>query len=96
MLPWPDGDGNWVNLNSVEADSRLLWRSSKLTEGKKSKSAVELSSTSFGAPFRPKENKEWLLDEDACNIEVSWPACAVVLLLGPIFSLLLINPAKLE
>lgn len=29
--------GNWVSLKSEEADSRLLWRSSKLTEGKKSK-----------------------------------------------------------
>lgn len=36
MLPWPVGDGNWVSLKSVDADSRLLWRSSKLTEGKKS------------------------------------------------------------
>lgn len=31
------GEGNWASLNSVEADSRLLWRSSKLTEGRKSK-----------------------------------------------------------
>lgn len=36
MLPFPVGEGNWVNLNSVEADSRLLCRSSKLTEGRKS------------------------------------------------------------
>ena len=36
ILPWPVGDGNCVNLNSVDADSKLLWRSSKLTEGRKS------------------------------------------------------------
>lgn len=36
MLPCPVGEGNWVSLKSVEADSRLLWRSSKLTEGRKS------------------------------------------------------------
>lgn len=36
ILPWPVGEGNWVNLKSVDADSKLLCRSSKLTEGKKS------------------------------------------------------------
>jgi len=36
MLPSPVGEGNCVNLNSVEADSMLVWRSSKLTEGRKS------------------------------------------------------------
>jgi hypothetical protein len=41
MPPSPVGDGNWVSLKSVEADSILLCRSSKLTEGKKSKDVVE-------------------------------------------------------
>lgn len=41
MLPSPVGQGNCVSLNSVDADSRLLWRSSKLTEGKKSKELVD-------------------------------------------------------
>lgn len=68
MLPWPDGEGNWVSLNSVEADSRLLWRSSKLTEGKNSKELVVLSPMSLAAPFRPKEKSEWLLDDDAWSI----------------------------
>jgi hypothetical protein len=36
MLPSPFGDGNWASLKSEEADSMLAWRSSKLTEGKKS------------------------------------------------------------
>jgi hypothetical protein len=36
MLPWPVGEGKAVSLNSVEADSMLLWRSSKFTEGRKS------------------------------------------------------------
>jgi hypothetical protein len=36
MLPVPVGEGNWVSVNSVDADSMLVWRSSKLTEGKKS------------------------------------------------------------
>lgn len=40
MLPSPVGEGNWVSLNSVEADSMLLWRSSKLTEGRKSNDAL--------------------------------------------------------
>lgn len=36
MLPSPFGEGNCVSLKSVEADSMLACRSSKLTEGKKS------------------------------------------------------------
>lgn len=36
MLPWPEGEGNWASLNSVEADSMLLCNSSKLTDGRKS------------------------------------------------------------
>lgn len=98
MLLWPDCVGNWVNLKSVEAVSRLLWRSSKLTDGKKSKEVVEPSSISLGAPFRPKENSEWLLEEEACNIGASWTACAVVVVvvwLRPVFSLLLMNKDRL-
>jgi hypothetical protein len=35
---WPSlgGAGNCVSLKSVDADSRLVWRSSKLTDGRKS------------------------------------------------------------
>ncbi len=61
MLPWPVGEGNWVSLKSVEADSRLLWRSSKLTEGRKSKDVVVESPMSSDAPFPflpPNENRE--------------------------------------
>lgn len=36
MLPSPVGDGNWSSLKSVDADSMLACRSSKLTEGRKS------------------------------------------------------------
>lgn len=36
MLPSPFGDGNCASLKSEEADSMLAWRSSRLTEGKKS------------------------------------------------------------
>jgi hypothetical protein len=60
ILPWPAGDGNCVSLKSVEADSKLLCKSSKLTEGKKSNEAlVSLSPKSAKVPFRgPKENRE--------------------------------------
>jgi hypothetical protein len=67
MLPWPVGEGNCVSLKSVDADSRLLCRSSKLTDGRNSYAPVD-SATSFGPPFRPKENREWLLEDDALNI----------------------------
>lgn len=71
MLPWPVGDGNWVNLKSVEADSKLLCKSSKLTEGRKS-NEIEVFSFTWSAggctPFLPKENKEWLFEEDALSI----------------------------
>lgn len=36
ILPSPVGEGNCVSLKSVEADSILVCRSSKLTEGRKS------------------------------------------------------------
>lgn len=41
MLPSPVGEGNCVSLNSVEADSILVCKSSKLTEGRKSKDPVD-------------------------------------------------------
>jgi hypothetical protein len=71
MVPWPVGDGNWVSLKSVEADSKLLCRSSKLTEGRNS-NEVAGSVTSSGRPFRPpKEKREWLLEEEALSIGAS-------------------------
>ena len=71
MVPWPVGDGNWVSLKSVEADSKLLCRSSKLTEGRNSNEAV-LSVTSSDRPFLPpKENREWLLEDEALSIGAS-------------------------
>lgn len=59
-----------MSLRSVEADSILLCRSSKLTDGKKSYDVVDCS---FGSssPFRPKERSEWLLDEEALSIGAS-------------------------
>jgi hypothetical protein len=72
MLPDPVGEGNWVNLKSDEADSRLLCRSSKLTEGRKSKEPVVESPTSLGPPFlAPKEKRLWLLEVVALSIETS-------------------------
>ena len=71
IVPWPVGEGNWVSLKSVEADSRLLCRSSKLTEGRNSKEAV-LSVRSSDRPFLPpKENREWLLEDEALSIGAS-------------------------
>lgn len=72
MLPSPVGEGNWVNVKSPEADSKLLWRSSKLTWGRKSYwPAGESCSSGAGlgtVPLRPKENREWLLWEEALSI----------------------------
>jgi hypothetical protein len=65
MLPFPVGEGNWVSLKSVEAVSRLLWRSSKLTEGRKSRDVLDSPKLVGAPPFRPNEKREWLLDEDA-------------------------------
>jgi hypothetical protein len=68
IVPWPVGDGNCVSLKSVEAVSRLLCRSSKLTEGRKS-NEVAGSVTSPGRPFLPpKENREWLFEDEALSI----------------------------
>ena len=70
--PWSLGGGNWVSLQSVEAVSKLLWRSSKLTEGRKSNEVDVVSFTSLGAPFLPpKENREWLLEDEALSIGAS-------------------------
>lgn len=63
ILPWPVGEGKAVNLNSVEADSMLLWRSSKFTEGRKSYEPV-VSAVSCAAPFPPpNENKGWVFED---------------------------------
>ena len=71
MVPWPVGSGNWVSLKSVEAVSRLLCRSSKLTEGRKS-NEVAGSVTSSDRPFLPpNENREWLLEDEALSIGAS-------------------------
>jgi hypothetical protein len=68
MLAWPTGDGKRDSLKSVEADSKLVWRSSKLTEGRKSKE-LALSPDSVAAPFRPvKEKRAWLLEGEALSI----------------------------
>lgn len=75
MLPSPVGEGNWVSCRKspdVE-DSMLLWKSSKLTWGRKLYCVESSCSTRSGSgpgPFRPKENREWLLEEDALSIEV--------------------------
>lgn len=61
-----------MSLKSVEADSRLLWRSSKLTEGRNSKDALAMSVTLLDTPFpAPKEKREWLLEEEALSIGAS-------------------------
>lgn len=49
----------------------LLWRSSKLTDGRKSRGPVDLPVESL-SPFRLKEKSEWLLDEDALSIGALW------------------------
>jgi hypothetical protein len=97
MDPWPEGAGNWVSLKFVEADSRLLWRSSKLTEGKKSKLPGAESFTPPWSPLRPKENKEWLFEDVALSIGglassdevLAGVGAAADLLTGLMFSLVL-------
>lgn len=64
MLPSPVGEGNWVNLKSVEADSMLACRSSKLTEGRKS---YEPEDCRPASPFRLNEKCDWP-DEEALSI----------------------------
>jgi hypothetical protein len=84
-------------LKSVEADSKLLWRSSKLTEGRKSK-VVVVSFTSSDAPFLPpKENREWLLEDEALSIGASLTVGrrgTGPFLAGLAFSLLLIHTSN--
>lgn len=59
----------WFALKSTEAVSRLLCRSSKLTEGRKS---TEPAVWSPDTPFLPpKEKRLWLLEVDALSIEAS-------------------------
>lgn len=59
MLPAPVGEGNWASLKSEDADSILAWRSSKLTEGRKS---YELEDWRAASPFRLKEKCDWLAE----------------------------------
>lgn len=70
-------------MNSVEADSKLLWRSSKLTEGKKSKDPVGSSTAVEEVPaaLRPKEKREWLLEAEALSIGASTVGRVVVVVL---------------
>lgn len=76
MLPWPVGDGNWVSLKSVDADSKLLWRSSKLTDGRKSNEPVGSPVASSEAPLLgPKEKRVWLFDDEALSIGASKEGC---------------------
>lgn len=97
MLPWPVGEGNWVSLKSAEADSKLLWRSSKLTDGRNSKDVVVLSVTSSGRPsLPPKENKEWLFEDEALSIGASIVGRMEPILVGLGFSVLLNCKTKLR
>lgn len=76
MLPSPGGDGNWVSFRASDA-SMLVWKSSKLTSGRKPYWMVEVEVSCSGATasgpenssavgaYRPKENREWLFEDDA-------------------------------
>lgn len=71
------GDGNWASLKSVDAESRLLWRSSKLTDGRKSKEeAASPRSVEDPGPFRLDENRGWAFAAAVLSIgpfvEVRW------------------------
>jgi hypothetical protein len=68
-------------LKSVEAVSKLLWRSSKLTEGRKSKEADVFPTSSEGSFLRPNENSEWLLAEEALSIGASREGRSTVMFL---------------
>lgn len=69
MAPSPLGEGNWVRVNSVEAEAMLVWRSSKLTEGRKSWGAARWSADEPASPFRaPKDKRECLLEAEALSI----------------------------
>lgn len=72
MLPSPVGEGNCVNLKSVDADSILACKSSKLTEGRKSNEPEGLCRAS---PFRFNEKCDWLLDEVSIGaFDTGWVA----------------------
>lgn len=99
MLPCPFGEGNWVSLKSVEADSRLLWRSSKLTEGRKSRGPVVLSPrfVAFERPFRPPKGKRERLFEDVAlsiGASIDGNRRRDPILVGLAFSLLLDGTKK--
>lgn len=65
MLCLPGGAGKRF-LKSSDADAMLLWRSSKLGEGRNSKVPVEFSFV--GTVAVPKEKREWLLRVDALSV----------------------------
>lgn len=52
-------------LKSFDAVAILLWRSSKLGEGKKSKEPLKFSSAGW---YPPKEKREWLLAAEALSV----------------------------
>lgn len=63
------GDGNCASLKSVGPVSRLLWRSSKLTDGRKSKDeVVSPKSVDDAGPFRLDENRGWALVDAVLSI----------------------------
>lgn len=68
MLLAPVGEGNCVSVNSVDADSMLVCRSSKLTEGRKSNEPAVWPVDCGVSPLRPKSRSEWLFEDDALSI----------------------------
>lgn len=75
-FPGTGGDGNWASLNSVEPVSRLLWRSSKLTDGRKSKDeVVSPRSADDAGAFRLDENRGWVLVDAVLSIGSSVEGC---------------------
>lgn len=76
IFPCPVGDGNCASLKSVEPVSRLLWRSSKLTDGRKSKDeVVSPKSVDDAGPFRLDENRGWVLVDAVLSIGSSVGRC---------------------
>lgn len=82
MLPSPGGEGNWVNFRASDA-SMLVWKSSKLTSGRKPYWVVEMELSLSGATasgpenssavgaYRPKEKSEWLFEDEAESMGLS-------------------------
>ena len=70
ILPCPAGDGNCASLYSVEPVSRLLWRSSKLTDGRKSKDDAVSPKllVDDAASFCLSENRGWALADAVLSI----------------------------